>query len=148
MGDITDERTDAIVNAANDKLAHSGGVAAAILQAGGGAISVESFNIVAVNGPVKIGECVFTGPGNLAKNGIKYVIHSVGPEYNNNKSPLFNAALLYNAIYNPLVVANKIGCKSISFPAISSGIFGFPKQLCAEVFFSAIKDFIINESEH
>jgi O-acetyl-ADP-ribose deacetylase len=79
MGDITDERTDAIVNAANDKLAHSGGVAAAILREGGPKVMVESSNIISVHGPIKTGECVYTGSGNLEKQGIKYIIHSVGP---------------------------------------------------------------------
>lgn len=148
LGDLTNERSQAIVNAANGFLAHSGGVAAAILRAGGSSIQIESSNLVNVNGPVKVGECVFTGPGNLAKNGVKNIIHTVGPEYDQNRSALFNSSLLYSAILNPLITANKLGCSSISFPAISSGIFGFPKALCAQVFFCAIKDFIQNESAY
>ena len=65
LGDITSETTTAIVNAANSHLAHSGGVAAAILHAGGFEIQHESNNLVTVNGQVKIGECVYTGSGNL-----------------------------------------------------------------------------------
>jgi O-acetyl-ADP-ribose deacetylase (regulator of RNase III) len=147
MGDITDEHTEAIVNAANGFLAHSGGVAAAILRAGGSNIQVESTNLVNVNGPVPVGECVYTGSGLLARQGVKYVIHSVGPEYNKNKSALANSILLYNAIFNALIVANKLTCTSIALPAISSGIFGFPKHLCASIFFCAIKDFIMSESD-
>jgi O-acetyl-ADP-ribose deacetylase len=131
LGDITDERTEAIVNAANERLAHSGGVAAAILRAGGTQIMLESNNIVNVFGPIKVGKCVFTSSGKLAANGIKYVIHAVGPEYNKSKSTIFNAARLYKAVFNSLKQANKLGCASVSIPAVSSGIFGFPKQLCA-----------------
>jgi O-acetyl-ADP-ribose deacetylase (regulator of RNase III) len=148
MGDITDEQVDAIVNAANGNLAHSGGVAAAIQRAGGSQIMVDSSNLVRVHGPIKVGECVYTSPGKLSQNKVKHIIHTVGPEYNKDKSALFNSALLYNAIYNALSMANKLGCTSISFPAISSGIFGFPKHICAQVFFCAIKDFIMSESEH
>jgi O-acetyl-ADP-ribose deacetylase (regulator of RNase III) len=103
---------------------------------------------VAVNGPIKVGECVYTRSGDLSDRGIKYIIHTVGPEYEKSKSVLFNSALLYNAVYNPLLVANKLGCKSIAFPAVSSGIYGFPKQLCAQVFFCAIKDFVMSDQEH
>jgi putative ATPase len=109
---------------------------------------IDSSNLVQVHGPIKVGECVYTSPGNLSQNKVKYIIHTVGPEYNKNKSALFNSALLYNAIYNALTMANKLGCTSISFPAISSGIFGFPKHLCAQVFFCAIKDFIMSDYEH
>jgi len=108
----------------------------------------ESNHLVAVNGPIKTGECVYTNSGNLKSKGIRHIIHTVGPEYEKTKSALFNSSLLYNAIYNPLLVANKLGCKSIAFPAISSGIFGFPKQLCAQVFFCAIKDFVMSDQEH
>ena len=131
MCDITDERTDAIVNAANEKLAHSGGVAARILQAGGSMIQVESTNWVNVHGPIKTGECAYTSAGKMATNGVKYIIHAVGPEYNNKKCSLFNAGKLYEAVFNSLILANRLGCGSVAFPAISSGIFGFPKQLCA-----------------
>ena len=102
MGDITHESTDAIVNAANEHLAHSGGCAASITQAGGFQIQIESNNLVAVNGPIKTGECTFTSSGKLSENGIKYVIHAVGPEYNKQKSALYNASLLYQTVYNTL----------------------------------------------
>jgi O-acetyl-ADP-ribose deacetylase (regulator of RNase III) len=65
LGDITSEKTQAIVNAANSHLAHSGGVAAAILRAGGFEIQNESNNLIAVNGQIKVGECAFTGSGKL-----------------------------------------------------------------------------------
>lgn len=106
LGDITNERSDAIVNAANGLLAHSGGVAAAILRGGGGEIMRESSNIIATRGPVNVGQCVYTSAGNLKERGVKYVIHTVGPEYDKNRSELFNAKILYDAIHNPLVMAN------------------------------------------
>lgn len=148
MGDITNERTDAIVNAANEHLAHSGGVAAAILRAGGPDIQFESSNFVNAFGPIKTTKCAYTNPGRLAANGIKYVIHAVGPEYNKNKTTIYNAARLHKTVLNALIQANKLGCLSVSIPAISSGIYGFPKYLCALVFFCAIKDFAFNQNEY
>jgi O-acetyl-ADP-ribose deacetylase (regulator of RNase III) len=83
-------------------LAHSGGVAAAILREGGGKIQQESMNIISTNGQVKTGDCVYTGSGKLEAKGVKYIIHAVGPEYNKEKSTLFNSGQLYNTVYNTL----------------------------------------------
>ena len=105
-------------------------------------------NIISVNGQVKTGECVYTGSGKLEAQGVKYIIHAVGPEYNTEKSTLFNSGQLYNTVYNTLQMANRLGCTKISIPAISSGIFGFPKTLCAQVFFCAIKDFVVANNEN
>jgi O-acetyl-ADP-ribose deacetylase (regulator of RNase III) len=122
QGDITERDVDAIVNAANSHLQHGGGVAGAIVRKGGQVIQEESNEI----GYTPVGAAVITGAGKLRA---KFVIHAVGPRMGeggeDNK--------LKNAISNSLKLASKKGLKSISLPAISSGIFGFPKDRCAEI---------------
>ena len=103
---------------------------------------VDSTNYVNVHGPVSVGTCTYTKSGKLKAQGIKYVIHAVGPEFKKDACVLHQQMLLFNAVYNSLVIANKLGCRSISIPAISSGIFGFPRPLCAQIIFSAINSFI------
>jgi len=138
-GDITREKTDAIVNAANSHLSHGGGVAGAIIRAGGKIIQEESDEYVRKYGPVKTGEVAVTGAGNLFA---KYVIHAVGPIWRGGQNR--EKELLGLAVKNVLKKATELKLKSISIPAISSGIFGFPKKLCAEVFANEIEDFLKN----
>ena len=85
------------------------------------------------------GQVAVTGPGNLE---CQYVIHAVGPIWDNSKSESFNINLLMHAIFNTLKKANDLNCESVSIPAISSGIFGFPKPLCAKVFFYTLTKFV------
>ena len=85
------------------------------------------------------GEVGLTGPGKL---NCQYIIHAVGPIWDDSESKAFNVNLLANAIMNTLLKANELGCESVSIPAISSGIFGFPKPLCAEVFYKNLKKFV------
>jgi O-acetyl-ADP-ribose deacetylase (regulator of RNase III) len=122
QGDITERDVDAIVNAANAHLQHGGGVAGAIVREGGKIIQEESNRI----GYTPVGTAVITGAGKLPA---KFVIHAVGPRMGegdeNNK--------LKSAVLNSLRLASEKGLKSISMPAISSGIFGFPKDRCAEI---------------
>jgi len=122
QGDITERDTDAIVNAANSRLRHGGGVAGAIVRKGGRTIQEESNKI----GYVPVGEAAVTTAGSLPS---KAVIHTVGPRMGeggeDNK--------LTNAIRNSLKLASEKGFKSISMPAVSSGIFGFPKDRCAKI---------------
>jgi O-acetyl-ADP-ribose deacetylase (regulator of RNase III) len=121
-GDITEMQTDAIVNAANQHLVLGGGVAGAIRTKGGPEIQAECKKI----GRTFVGGAVITTAGNLKA---KHVIHAVGPragEGNENEK-------LKNATLNSLKVADENNLKSISFPAISSGIFGFPIESCAEI---------------
>ena len=139
--DITEETSDAITNAANENLMHGGGVAGAICYRGGASIQSESTAYVRKHGRVKTGTCAHTGSGNLK---CKYVIHAVGPMWSSRISPQNNVDLLYAAIYNTLIKANQLKCKSVSIPAISSGIFGFPKPLCAKVFFNVLKQFVVD----
>ncbi|MCH7558261.1 MAG: macro domain-containing protein [Planctomycetes bacterium] len=121
-GDITEMQTDAIVNAANARLILGGGVAGAIRTKGGPKIQAECDKI----GGTFVGGAVITTAGNLKA---KHVIHAVGPrmgEGNENEK-------LKNATLNSLKLADENNLKSISFPAISAGIFGFPIESCAEI---------------
>ncbi len=124
-GDITDQTTDAIVNAANSALQMGDGVAGAIRRRGGPRVQEQCNNI----GSINVGEAVITTGGNLPT---KYVIHAVGPihgvEHEDEK--------LKDATLNSLMLADKNNLKSITFPAISTGIFGFPKDRCAIIMLS------------
>jgi O-acetyl-ADP-ribose deacetylase (regulator of RNase III) len=121
-GDITEMQTDAIVNPANEQLILGGGVAGAIRTKGGPEIQAECDKI----GGTFVGGAVITTAGNLKT---KHVIHAVGPRVGegNENEKLKNAAL------NSLKLADENNLKSISFPAISAGIFGFPIESCAEI---------------
>lgn len=121
-GDITERDVDAIVNAANTHLQHGGGVAGAIVRKGGHVIQEESNRI----GYVAVGHAATTGAGKLP---CKYVIHAVGPQMGEGDED----NKLRNGVLNSLKLASGKGLKSISMPAISSGIFGFPKDRCAEI---------------
>jgi len=122
-GDLTEETSEAIVNAANGRLAHGGGVAGAISRNGGPTIQDESDDWIRDYGDVLTGDVAFTSAGELAA---KFVIHAVGPIWSaRNASKCENQ--LRNAVTNSLRCADQLGVSSISIPAISSGIFGFPK---------------------
>lgn len=130
-GDITERKVDAIVNAANSYLRHGGGVAAAIVRKGGAIIQQESNKI----GFVRVGSVAITTAGKLP---CKAIIHAVGPRMGegdeNNK--------LRNAVRSSLVIASEKCFRSISMPAISSGIFGFPKDRCAQILLNEAKKFL------
>jgi putative ATPase len=136
QGDITLEHVDAIVNAANEHLHHGGGVAGAIVRAGGAAIQRESTDWVKQHGRVATGTAAITGAGEL--DGIRHVIHAVGPVWGTGDE----VAKLASAICSALDLAEKHKLAGISFPAISSGIFGFPKELCAKTFFDTIENWL------
>ncbi len=131
-GDLTEEDVDAIVNAANEHLAHGGGVAGAIVRKGGTSIQEESNRI----GHVPTGQAAITGAGRLKA---RYVIHAVGPVYQAGDPRMDE--LLTSAGRSSLVLAHERGLASIAFPAISSGIFGFPKDRCARDLTGAAVDF-------
>ncbi|WP_456420341.1 macro domain-containing protein [Thermovibrio sp.] len=120
-GDITEEETDAIVNAANSLLKHGGGVAGAIVKKGGWIIQDESDRIVEERGPVPVGGAVYTTAGNLKA---KYVIHAVGPIWGEGDEE----RKLRNAVRSAVKLADELGLKSVALPAISTGIFGYPKR--------------------
>jgi O-acetyl-ADP-ribose deacetylase (regulator of RNase III) len=129
-GDLTEERVDAIVNAANSHLSHGGGVAGAIVRKGGDVIQKESNAI----GHVPVGQVALTGAGALPA---RHVIHAVGPRMGEGDED----AKLRNAARNSLALAHERGFQSVALPAISSGIFGFPKDRCAQILIQAALDF-------
>ena len=137
-GDITDQHVDAIVNAANDRLAHGAGVAGAIVKKGGSGIQKESDNFIKRYGRLNDGEAAMTGPGKLP---CKKIIHAVGPMWNIGEKE--SKRLLKMACHESLAIAGDIGFKSIAFPAISSGIYGMPKDVCAKVMFGAVKEYVM-----
>lgn len=131
QGDITERDVDAIVNAANSHLQHGGGVAGAIVRKGGQVIQEESNKI----GFVPVGNAAITGAGRLP---CKHVIHAVGPRMGEGDED----NKLKNAVLNSLKLASDKGLKSISMPAISSGIFGFPKDRCAAILVKEVLNYI------
>ena len=121
QGDITVEEVDAIVNAANEHLQHGGGVAWAISKRGGPTIQQESDEWIRTKGTVSHAHPAWTSGGLLPA---KYVIHAVGPAWGGGDEDV-NLAV---SVSRSLHVADELVIKSIAFPAISTGIFGFPKE--------------------
>jgi O-acetyl-ADP-ribose deacetylase (regulator of RNase III) len=130
-GSITVEEVDAIVNAANSHLAHGGGLAGAIVREGGYEIQKESDAWVRQHGRVSHAEPAYTGAGRLP---CRYVIHAVGPVWGEGDED----AKLAAAVSGSLRLADRLGLSSIALPAISTGIFGFPKERAAGVIWQAI----------
>jgi putative ATPase len=135
QGDITEEDVDAVVNAANERLAHGGGVAGAIVRKGGHQIQEESRRWVEEHGPVPTGGAAITGAGSLKA---RHVIHAVGPVWGVGNEE----ALLARAVTSALALADENGLRSISIPAISTGIFGFPKALGAQVILRTVLGYL------
>lgn len=133
-GDITDMEVDAIVNAANSYLQHGGGVAGAIVRKGGAGIQEESNRI----GFVSVGSCVLTSGGTLKAG---HIIHAVGPRWGEGDEE----KKLKNAIYNSLLLASQQSYQSLAMPAISAGIFGFPKERCAAIIISEVASFLTSQ---
>lgn len=130
-GDITKRNVDAIVNAANSYLKHGGGVARAIVRKGGAIIQEESDKIDYVS----VGSVAITTGGRLP---CKSVIHAVGPQMGEGDED----HKLKSVVENILKLATEKKFKSISMPAISSGIFGFPKDRCAKILIGESKKFV------
>ena len=134
--DITKIKVDAIVNAAKATLLGGGGVDGAIHKAGGSTILEQCKKI----GGCPTGEARITTGGNLPSN---YVIHTVGPIYKDGRSG--EDKLLYNAYYNSLKLAKEYNLKTVAFPSISTGVYGYPKKEAMEVAIKSILDFIDEE---
>ena len=132
QGDITVDEVDAIVNAANEQLQHGGGVAWAISKRGGPTVQKDSDDWVRKHGPVSHSHPAWTLGGLLPA---KYIIHAVGPVWGDGDED----KKLSDAVAGSLRVADELKCKSVSMPAISTGIFGFPKDRAAKIIFSAIE---------
>ena len=134
-GDITERNVDVIVNAANSYLRHGGGVAAAIVRKGGAVIQDESDIIITAGGLVPVGSAVITIAGRLP---CKAIIHTVGPRMGEGNEDY----KLRKAVRSSLLLASEKCFTSISMPAISSGIFGFPKDRCARILVEESKTFL------
>ena len=142
-GDITSLETDAIVNAANERLAHGGGVAGVIARAGGPVIQRESNRWVREHGRVPTGAAAITSGGDLKAH---YVIHTVGPVYDT-MSASKAADLLASAVRSALEMADDHSLSSIALPAISTGIYGYPMDNAARVMLKAAVDYARSGTE-
>lgn len=138
-GDITQMTTDAVVNAANSSLMGGGGVDGAIHRAGGPSILAECKKIRQERYPngLRAGEAVATGAGNLPA---RYIIHTVGPVWHGGGSG--EADILSKCYSRSLAEAAGLGLKTIAFPAISTGIYGYPKENAARVAYDAVKEYL------
>ena len=138
QGDLTEEQVDAIVNAANAYLKHGGGVAGAIVYCGGGEIQLESDAWIQERGPVTHESPAYTRAWHLPS---RYVIHAVGPVWGEGDED----NKLTAAVTGSLALADQLGLASIAFPAISTSIFGFPKERAARLIFCAIQDYFAKQ---
>ena len=136
-GDITKVEVDVIVNAANTSLLGGLGVDGAIHRAGGKAILDDCKKIIAKQGGCKTGEAVITTAGNLKA---KFVIHTVGPVWNGGGKN--EAQNLANCYTKSLQLALDNNCKSIAFPCISTGIYGYPMNEAAKIATETVADFM------
>jgi len=139
-GDLTKERTEAIVNAANSHLQHAGGLARAIVKNGGNSIQLDSDKVIKYKGKIHTGSCVATTAGSLPS---LYVIHAVGPIWPMRPSKeleRITRKLLKKVVRSVLSLASSLSLSSISIPPISGGIFGYPGHLCAYDILSSIEE--------
>lgn len=135
-GDLTAQDVGAVVNAANERLQHGGGVALALARAAGPALQQESDAWVAEHGALGAGEAAITGGGDLRA---PLVVHVVGPRYRDGQD---NEALLRQAVEAALDAADAAGAESVALPAISAGIFGYPPADAARVIASTCADWL------
>ena len=132
QGNLLEEPVEAIVNAANGQLAHGGGVAGIISRAAGPELQAESDRLVRDRGPFPTGSAVVTGAGKLPFKG---VIHAVGPRYGEGDEE----AKLVQALSAAFERARERGWQSVSFPAVSAGIFAVPLDICARAYLKAAR---------
>jgi O-acetyl-ADP-ribose deacetylase (regulator of RNase III) len=142
QGDITKMKVDAVVNAANSSLLGGGGVDGAIHRAGGPAILNDCMKIREKQGGCKTGEAVITGAGNLPA---KYVIHTVGPIWNGGQKG--EPEKLANCYSNSLRLAVENNCRTVAFPNISTGVYGYPKGEAAKIAYQTVVDFLTGNEQ-
>ncbi len=140
VGNLLEQPTEAIVNAANGLLAHGGGVAAVIARAAGPALDDEGQRLVRERGPIPTGEAIATTAGRLAFAG---VIHAVGPRQGDGDEE----ALLAGAIRKSLERAHEREWTSVAFPAVSAGIFAVPLPVCARAYLRGVSEFFESHAE-
>ena len=131
QGDITIEQVDAVVNAANAHLTHGGGLAGVIARKGSPTIQAQSDAWVRQHGPVTHAQPAYTSAGELPA---RFIIHAVGPVWGSGQE----TEKLHDAVYGALALAAQLDLDSIAMPAISTGIFGFPLDLAAQVILESI----------
>ncbi len=134
VGDLTRQEVAAVVNAANVHLQHGGGVAAALVRAGGATVQEESDDWVTKNGLLRPGIAAVTTAGSMPA---EYVIHVAGPIYRDGQD---NQGLLRAAVGGALDAAQRIGARSVAFPAISAGIYGYPVAAATDVIVGEVLD--------
>ena len=139
--DITELAVDIIVNAANSSLLGGGGVDGAIHRKGGRAILEDCLRIRERQGSCPTGEAVYTTAGDLPA---RYVIHTVGPVWHGGASG--EDEKLESCYLNSLKVAEELGAKTVAFPNISTGVYGFPKQRAANIAIRAVKKYMTSAS--
>lgn len=136
QGDITRLEVDVVVNAANEHLQHGGGVAAAIARAGGPTIQAESDAWVREHGPLGPGRAAVTTAGRMPA---RHVVHVVGPRFREGQD---NEGLLRRAVVAALDAARNLEARSVALPAISAGIFGYPRREATRVIAQAVADWL------
>jgi O-acetyl-ADP-ribose deacetylase (regulator of RNase III) len=132
QGDLTEEAVDAIVNAANARLRHGGGVAGALARRGGPLVQQQSDRWLADNGPIDHEHPAVTSGGNLP---CRFLIHAVGPVWGEGEEDSKLAA----AVRTALETADRLGATSLALPAISTGIFGFPPGRAAPIMLEQVE---------
>lgn len=142
QGDITRIAVDAMANAANAMLAGGGGVDGAIHRAGGPAILRELDVMRPAAAPLAAGRAVATGAGDLPA---RYVLHAVGPVYRGGHGQ--EAEALASCYRECLRLAEERACRTVSFPAISTGVYGYPKELAAPIAIGAVLDFLSEQAQ-
>lgn len=140
QGDIFEVNCEVIVNAANEQLSHGGGLALLVSQKAGSGLDKESAQWIKKHGQIRDGEVAWTDAYNLGPK-FKKVIHAVGPQGPDDRK---KREMMFSTIINSITKANEFGFNSIVFPALSVGIFNYPKDIAAQVHLDAFVSFAGN----